>query len=289
MIKIVRTLFIILSITVIDNTYAQDLTSDKDISNTLTISSWKALSNGNYELAIKQADLCIEKFEGNAIDMHSSLNDFPDEKNIKSYWSLNDIATCYFIKGRAYFMQDKIEEAKNSFNMIIENFSFSQCWNPQGWYWNISEAANDQIMLMNTNISFGDYTSQTLTAKAWESFNTGEYDLSLVYCRKCIQLYKESAKKMQSQLKQYAKTNKSFDYWALNDVGTCYFIMGEAYRFKREFKKSLKAYQRLIDNFNSAQCWSPNGSFFWSPAKQAETVAISIKEYLRQAKPGIKQ
>ena len=115
---------------------------------------------------------------------------------------------------------------------------------------------------------FGDYTSETLTGKAWTALGSGDFDACILYAKKCIQLYKKNAEEMQGNLEGYAPKEKAFDYWALNDVGTCYFIIGEAYMGKNDAKAALEAYKTLVDKYYYAQCWDPKG-WFWKPAVAA--------------------
>ena len=74
---------------------------------------------------------------------------------------------------------------------------------------------------------------------------------------------------MQAKLHSYPRPKKVFDYWALNDVGTYYYIIGEAYLGKKEYEKSLEAYRTLLSDYSYAQCWDPQG-WFWKPKEEAE-------------------
>ena len=60
-----------------------------------------------------------------------------------------------------------------------------------------------------------------------------------------------------------------FQYWALNDVGTALFILGEAYRNAGQYEEAAQAYKKLINEYFYAQCWDPKG-WFWKPAEAAE-------------------
>ncbi len=57
-------------------------------------------------------------------------------------------------------------------------------------------------------------------------------------------------------------------YWALNDVGTSYFIRGEALLKLDKKDEALAAYKAVMNQFNYAQTWDPKG-WFWSPAEAA--------------------
>ena len=78
--------------------------------------------------------------------------------------------------------------------------------------------------------NFGDYRSETLASKAWNSLNENDLESVLAYTNKCIELYGEQAVKMQDSLTDFAQgpDDHIFSYWALNDVATSLFIQGEA-------------------------------------------------------------
>ena len=73
---------------------------------------------------------------------------------------------------------------------------------------------------------------------------------------------------MQANLNGYAPKEKAFDSWALNDVGTCYYIMGESYLAKNNTAKALESYKVLVDKYYYSQCWDQKG-WFWKPAVAA--------------------
>ena len=72
--------------------------------------------------------------------------------------------------------------------------------------------------------------------------------------------------------------------WALYDVGTCYFILGQvcekqADMFDRRsdnineirkfYKEAIKYYDIVINNYSGAQCFDPGGPWYWSVKKGA--------------------
>ena len=83
-----------------------------------------------------------------------------------------------------------------------------------------------------------------------------------------MNLYRKPANEQQASLSGFAPKEKAFDYWALNDVGTAFFIMGEAYVKKEDSKKALEAYKTLVDKYPHTQCWDTKG-WFWKPAVAA--------------------
>jgi hypothetical protein len=73
----------------------------------------------------------------------------------------------------------------------------------------------------------------------------------------------------QGSLKEAADKDSANTYWALNDVGTCYFIAGKALDDKGDKKGAVAAYKFLVDKLAFAQCWDPGG-WFWKPADAAK-------------------
>ena len=117
-------------------------------------------------------------------------------------------------------------------------------------------------------LDYGDHTSQTLTTNAWLALEDGNYPHAVKYAEKCAELYEAEARQMQASLSKKAPYDKVHDYWALNDVGTSYFIKGEALSRSGKNKDALAAYRKVYEEFSYAQAWDPKG-WFWSPADAA--------------------
>ena len=123
-------------------------------------------------------------------------------------------------------------------------------------------------------LDYGDYTSETLTTSAWNALNAGRYETAIKYTEKCVELYEEKAREMQAYMKAQppSRSNKSPEavhaYWALNDVGTSYFIRGEALLKLDKKAEAMAAFKAVMDQFSYAQTWDPKG-WFWSPAEAA--------------------
>lgn len=120
-------------------------------------------------------------------------------------------------------------------------------------------------------LDFGDHASSTVTTKAWNALNSKNYDNAVGYAKKCIELYEKQAAEMQKGLKGPVTGDKDAvaKMWALNDVGTCLFIMGQALEKQDKSKDALAAYKKLVDSLSFAQCWDTKG-WFWKPADAAK-------------------
>lgn len=246
---------------------------------TLTSKAWEALKAGDVEAVLAYTNKCMELYGAQAKKMQAALTDYVKGSNqdIFNNWALNDVATCLFIQGEAYRKAKMMDEAKQAYQKLINDYKFGQCWDIGGWFWKPAEAAKERLDAIEKglDIDFGDSSSAALTTKAWDAYNNNDLDSVLIYTNKCIELYAAKAKEMQGSLTEYAwgkdeKENKEkiFSYWALNDVGTCLFIQGDSYKKAGKLAEAKAAFEALIKDYSFAQCWDPQG-WFWKPSEAA--------------------
>ncbi len=128
------------------------------------------------------------------------------------------------------------------------------------------------------------------------------------YAKKCIELYQAKAVEMQKAIAPAPPTVKEEiqKQWALNDVGTSYFILGQSLEAEGKAKEAAAAFKFLVenlslaganmmasyhweaardlDNLALAQCWDTKG-WFWKPADAARERAKALEfEALDEAK-----
>jgi len=215
--------------------------------------------------------------------MQDSLKDYAEgeDEKIFSYWALNDIATSLFIQGEAYRKVDMKDEAMAAYQKIVDEFSYGQTWDPKGWFWKPAEAAKEKLAMLESgsNLDFGDYTSSFITTQAWKALLESDYVAVKVYTNKVIEMYSDQAKQMQGKLTEYPWESKEkiFSHWALNDVGTSFFIQGEAFKKNGKNEEAKIAYQTLVDDYYYSQCWDPKG-WFWKPAEAAQQALDELGE-----------
>ena len=125
-------------------------------------------------------------------------------------------------------------------------------------------------------LDFGDFSSQVLTTKAWEASKAGTHAAVDGYTGKCIETYEAKALEMQASLTEAAPAATAKEYWALNDVGTCYFIRAQSKEARGDKKGALEDYKKLVDKLSFAQCWDTQG-WFWKPADAAKTKVKSLE------------
>lgn len=248
----------------------------------LVSKAWSSLASKDYAAVSAYAKKCVELYGQKAAEQQASLQDYAPTDKAFDYWALNDVATAYFILGKSYKEQKLSDEAKEAFKKVISDYSFAQCWqqgkegDKDGFHWKVAEAAKDELNLLDSTYDFGDYTSQTLVSKAWDSLAKKDYQGVEVFTKKAIQLYEEEAQKMQKELTEYPAKDKAFNYWALNDVGTAYFVLGSSYEEQKKFPEALEVYKVVMEDFSYAQCWDPKG-WFWKPAVAARGKINKIK------------
>lgn len=267
-------LTIVLSLFLTTHAFAYDFGDNKSAA--LVSKSWNALSKSDVEAVLAYTNKCIELYADKATEMQASLKDYPQGENseIFSYWALNDVATAYFIQGEVYRKAKMLDKAKEAYQIVIDKYKYGQCWDTGGWFWKPAEAAEEKIRKIEggkDELDFSDNSSSGLSAKAWAALNDKDLESVKQYVNKCLELYEAKAKEMQSSLTTYAweSKDKVFSYWALNDVGTCLYVLGKANEDAGNFEEAKKAYQKVVSEFKFAQCWDPGG-WFWKPAEDAQ-------------------
>ncbi|MBF0532028.1 MAG: tetratricopeptide repeat protein [Candidatus Omnitrophica bacterium] len=250
-------------------------------SSTLATKAWDALKQGDVEAVLAYTNKCAELYAAQAKKMQSGLQAYPNgpKEEIFGFWALNDVATCYFIQGEAYRRADMKDQAKAAFKKVMEEFTYGQAWDPNGWFWKPAEAAKEKLAMIDSGntLDFGDHTSSFLAGQAWKALDKNETAAVVAYTDKVLELYADKAKEMQGSLKEYPWQSREeiFKYWALNDVGTALYIRGEAFRKAGQLKEAKQAYERLVNEFSYAQCWDPQG-WFWKPAEPAQQALAEL-------------
>ena len=250
-------------------------------SRSMTLNAWRAYQGKNYTAAVLYTDECVEEFSEKAGRLQAGLSQLPPREHTEKYRDLNDVATCLFIKGMVFKAQHKEAEAVKVFQNIIDRYGFARFWSLDGRNWTVAEAAKDQIIGMEKGIDFGNYTSEVLTARAWNSLEVREYTKAIIYADKCAVLYGNKARQQQASLNEFASWNIAFDYWALNDVATCIFIKGKALLELDRIDKAKTVFQEILKEYSFAQCYDPNG-WFWKVSQGARDHLVNIELLLNK-------
>lgn len=245
--------------------------ADDSQSRTLVQKAWQALNAKDYAAVTRYAVECERLYAEEAARMQAGLKDFPqgDPEEVHRYWALNDVATILFVQAEAKRLAEAPDEAKAIYRRILDEYSYGQAWDPQGFFWKPAVAAREKLAITDAlpELDFGDHSSSFLTAQAWQAYNNGDDDAAKAYVDRVIELYLEPALQMQSGLTQLpAGTVEDVNsaYWALNDVGTSYYIRGKVYLRQKKPLAARMAFQTIVSDLSYAQWWDPagKGSFF---------------------------
>lgn len=111
--------------------------------------------------------------------------------------------------------------------------------------------------------------SSALTSEAWQALEKKDYVTARARVETCRKKYESEAIKMQSSLTSLPGPDRAHSFWALNDVGTCLFILGKVEEAQGKPQKAITTYQDLVKRFPLAQCWDKQG-WFWQPSVAAK-------------------
>jgi len=120
-------------------------------SQTLMTKAWEALGKNDLSAVLAYTNKCLEFYDAEAKKMQKALKDYPkgDKAEIVAqWWAINDVATALYIQGEAYRNAGMNVLAKSAYRRVIDEFSFGQCWDDQGWFWRPAEAAREKLSSM---------------------------------------------------------------------------------------------------------------------------------------------
>jgi len=145
--------------------YNSSFAQEKPPSKQIVEECWQALVKKDYGLLDELVRKCLSFYGEAAKEQQASLKDFPSKEKVSLYSSLNDVATCLFIKMEGLIKDNKIEEAKSLCRQIIDNYSFAQAWDPRGWYWSVAEKAQATLDKLEKGIEAIEESLLELGAK----------------------------------------------------------------------------------------------------------------------------
>lgn len=114
--------------------------------------AWGALGAGEYDLAIKIADYCIERFIETAKQQQDELGGvYPGPKDVENYGELNAVGAAVFIKGEAFQKKGECDAALKEYQRAVVEFPLAQNWDTKGWYWKVRDEAQLKIDKIKEN------------------------------------------------------------------------------------------------------------------------------------------
>lgn len=141
-----------------------------------------------------------------------------------------------------------------------------------------TDVTDTSINAAVATVDYGDASSQTLVDRAWRASAKKNYPELFAYTRRCVELYGEQGKSMNAELTDFEPPETAAQKWALNDVGTCLFIMASAYEQLEMYPEASQTYRTLAEDYYYAQCWDKKG-WFWRPAADAARKAKKFQNW----------
>lgn len=113
-------------------------------------SGWDELGKKNFSRVYEITGKCIAEFGEEADKIAGTLSNFPPKGKENIYKVMNNVATCYFIKGEALMREGKNDEAKKVFKAIIDKYPYAQAFDPRGWFWSLREKSEITLKKFKT-------------------------------------------------------------------------------------------------------------------------------------------
>jgi tetratricopeptide (TPR) repeat protein len=263
---------------------------------TETAAAWDAFKGGQYQEAITHAEKCLEEFAPAASRQQTELEknhasvpkgkvDEAEKEKVLQNGVLNDVATCMYIYGRSAEYLNMADDAKTRYRGAAKS-TYARCWEPDTQsFWSVADAASARLAIIEFSEKQGErwppekeITHDAFTGAAWNAFNREEYQEAIRYAGLCIAQYRQAADELQQKLQSTdvllpigaateEEKQRVFANGALNDVATCFFLMGRSSEGLRRVNEAKQAYRTTM-KYTFARCWD-SGGWFWSPAEAA--------------------
>ena len=140
-----------------------------------------------------------------------------------------------------------------------------------------------------TAILYG--ASEEMMVQAWQLYDRGEKDAAWRQAKATINLWGNDARELEKSKEQnvggylaydesIASLQRIHNFWALNDVASCYFILGKIEDEAHHPSEAKDYFMTILEDLPLAQLWD-NGGWFWNPALiiQMDYVQARPKEY----------
>jgi|GEM_PF-1908839 len=122
----------------------------------LTLAAWSFFESERYHLALTVTDRCTTNFGKQAKDLQNTLANTSapqppvgtvppaEQEPIFRNGVLNDVATCYWIKGRSAQNLHQNESARQALTAAC-GYTYARTWDPKGFFWAPAKDACDRL------------------------------------------------------------------------------------------------------------------------------------------------
>lgn len=207
----------------------------------------------------------------------------------------NTKGTCLYLKGDCQRQMGRFKEAEITFQIVLSDYGDAVWPDPNvvpSRYVPVKPQVDVGLRLLaERDRSRFPEDSDSYTALAWKYLRRERFDTAIFFAWECIRRFGTEAVRQQKlhvikykerlpKLSPDPEKNEGIlqKYWALYDVGTCCFIVGQAYEYKADrvekrgnfqearklYDKAVKQYGMIVTDYPAAQCFDPSGPWFWS-------------------------
>lgn len=193
---------------------------------------------------------------------------------------------CLFLQGDSYRRIGDFAKAREYLDRVIYEYPMAKYKDERYGEIDVKPECDVAILLVveRDACPFPE-SSQDYTALGWTYLGRRKLSTAIAMAEACIVRFQSSAIKQQSDHgRAYGKgwpdlkpdPNENTDilerYWALYDVGTCFFILGQAYERQADmarenqrllYEKAISCYDEVIRKYAGAQCFDPRGPWYW--------------------------
>lgn len=113
---------------------------------TMVNKAWQASADKDYPALFAYTQECVRRHSEEAKQMNDALGGFAPDDEAAKHWALNDVGTALFIMGHAYADLGMHQEAAQTFQTLADDYQWTQCWDPKGWYWHPAQGAADKAL-----------------------------------------------------------------------------------------------------------------------------------------------
>lgn len=115
-------------------------------SHDLVSKSWKALNKKNIKDMKDIWEAATAMYGKAAKKQQSKLKALPNENDASKYSTLNDLGLITFILGQTYHKKGEKELAKDTYEIVLANYSYAQAYERKGpWWWSISKGVKKKL------------------------------------------------------------------------------------------------------------------------------------------------
>jgi hypothetical protein len=136
-----------------------------------------------------------------------------------------------------------------------------------------------------TAILYG--ASEEMMVQAWKLYDRGEKDAAWRQAKATINLWEEDAKKLEKAKEEnfggylpfdesIASFQRIHNFWALNDVASCYFILGKIEDEAGHVSEAKDYFSTILHELPLAQMWDKRG-WFWNPVQTIQTEYVEAR------------